>query len=689
MMQVAMCITQEHDGRLIIIALLVCLIGSAATVQLFDRIWSASGRSRLGWILLTAVSTGTMVWSTHFVAMMAFRTHAPVVLDPILTLTSLVLAIVVAAPGLALAAAKPRWAGAAGGGIIGVAISAMHYLGMSAYRIDGIVTWDRRYVVASVILSSVLAAAAFHMIVGEGRARRVKAGGLLGLAVAALHFTGMASMRITVLQLGDGLSDGTLSALGVTTAVAAMLVVGCAALSALIDGHSQGESYRRLRRMALHDGLTDLPNRMSFNDELERRLAMKGGAPSMAVVMLDLARFKAVNDTYGHHAGDQLLIGLSARFSKMLRPGEHISRLGGDEFAGLISYSTPDELTNFLDRLRDIFAKPFEFERFTASVGANIGVALAIRDGCDADSLLAKADLAMYRAKSLHSGAPCFYQADMDDAVRERRDLTSALREAVAAGAFELHYQVQASVGTGEIAGYEALIRWQHPTRGAISPVTFIPIAEESGLIVPLSIWVLRQACFEAAAWANRHVVSVNLSPLHLSDPRLVETVRSALTDSGLPAARLSLELTESAIIRDRHFALNQLRQLKAMGIAIALDDFGVGYSSLDVLRAFPFDRIKLDASFVAEIEHNEQAVSILRSVTALGISLDMPVLAEGIEQPAQLAIVAREGCAAVQGYLIGRPSRTLANPEQVRRTMLLAPHAVDADTAFGRSVPR
>ncbi len=684
MMKIALCITQDHDLRLVLVALAVCLIGSAATVQLFGRIRSAMGYSRLGWVLLTAVSTGTMVWSTHFVAMMAFRTQAPVVLDPILTFASLLLAIVVAVPGLALAAMRQRWTGIAGGAIIGVAVSAMHYLGMSAYRIDGIVTWDWRYVLASIVLSAVLSAAAFHILKRTGRWRRARAGGMLGLSVAVLHFTGMAAMNIAVLQLGDGLSDGTLSALGITTAIAALLVVGCAALSALIDGHSQDESYRRLRRMALHDGLTDLPNRMSFNEELGRRLGLKSGRPCMAVVMMDLSRFKAVNDTYGHQAGDQLLIALSTRFVAAQRRGESIARLGGDEFAALISYDTPSDLADFLDRLRATFTAPFEFERFTASVGANIGVALAVHDGLDADTLLAKADLAMYRAKSLHSDEPCYYQAEMDDAVRDRRELASDLRNAVAAGAFELHYQVQASVATGEITGYEALIRWHHPTRGSISPATFIPVAEESGQIVPLSIWVLRQACFEAALWTNRHMVAVNLSPLHLSDPQLVETVRSALEDSGLPVERLSLELTESAIIHDRDFALNQLRQLKAMGIALALDDFGVGYSSLDVLRSFPFDRIKLDASFVAEIEHSEQAVAILRSVTALGSSLDMPVLAEGIEQPAQLSIVTREGCGAIQGYLIGKPSRTLANPDHVRRAMLLAPRDLGTDQAFG-----
>lgn len=684
MMQVALCITQDHDLRLVLVALVVCLVGSAATVQLFGRILLATGRSRLGWILLTAVSTGTMVWSTHFVAMMAFRTQAPVVLDPTLTLASLLLAIAVATPGLALAAMRRRWSGVAGGAIIGVAVSAMHYLGMSAYRIDGIVTWDWRYVVASIILSSAISAAAFNALSGSNRWRQVQSGGLLGLSVAVLHFTGMTAMHIAVLQLGDGLSDATLSALGITTAVAALLVVGCAALSALIDGHTQGESYGRLRRMAMHDGLTDLPNRVSFNDELGRRLGLKTGRSCMAVVMMDLSRFKAVNDTYGHQAGDQLLIALSARFSAMQQRDESIARLGGDEFAALISYDTREELTDFLGRLRATFEAPFAFERFTASIGANIGVALAVYDGLDADTLLAKADLAMYRAKSLHSIEPCFYEAEMDDAVRDRRELASDLRSAVAGGAFELHYQVQASVVTGEITGYEALIRWQHPTRGSISPATFIPLAEQSGQIVPLSIWVLRQACFEAALWTNRHVVAVNLSPLHLSDPQLVETVRSALDDSGLPVERLSLELTESAIIHDRDFALNQLRQLKAMGIALALDDFGVGYSSLDVLRSFPFDRIKLDASFVAEIEHSEQAVAILRSVTALGSSLDMPVLAEGIEQPAQLSIVKREGCGAIQGYLIGKPSRTLASADQVRLAMLLEPRAIGSEQAFG-----
>lgn len=682
MMRVALCIGQEHDLWLVALALLTCIVGSAATVQLFSRIKSAAGHSRSGWIGLTAVATGTMVWATHFVAMMAFRTSAPVVLDPSLTLLSLLAAILLAAPGLAIAARRGRYFGAAGGGIIGLAIAIMHYLGMTAYRVDGIVTWRWGYVAASILWSVGFGAVAFNVLTGSRPKRRIEAVSLLGLAIAALHFTGMAAMDIAVLNLGEGLSDGTMSVLAVTTTVAALIVIGCAAVSALIDGHTQGESYRRLRRMALHDGLTDLPNRMSFIEELERRFLLKDGYACMAVVMLDLSRFKVVNDTYGHQAGDQLLVALAARLSAMLRPGECIARLGGDEFAAVISYEEPSELSDFLDRLRDAFERPFIFDRFTAAVGANIGVAIAVYDGFSADALLAKADLAMYRAKSARSTTPCFYDAQMDDAVRERRELVADLREALLTDAFELHYQVQASIETGAITGYEALIRWNHPRKGMISPASFIPLAEESGEIVPLSIWILRQACFEAALWPNKHTVAVNLSPKHLAEPRLIETVVAALADSGLPPERLSLELTESAIIHDRAFALEQLRALKAIGVAIALDDFGVGYSSLDVLRSFPFDRIKLDASFVAGIEHDEQAVSILRSVAALGLTLNMAVLAEGIEQPAQLAIVAREGCSAIQGYLIGRPSRLLASAEQVQRVMTLKPQAVQTQPA-------
>jgi len=675
MMDVALCIAREHDLRLVAVAVLVALIGSAATVQLFGRILASAGLSRAGWIVLSSVGTGTMIWCTHFVAMMGFQARAPVTLDPLLTLGSLAVAILFAAPGLALAASRGRRAAALGGAGVGVAISAMHYTGMVAYRIDGIVEWRWPHVVASVLLSSALSAAAFLTFRSNRSARRIAGGLLLGLAVAVLHFTGMTAMTIRVLALNpeQGLSDLAMTQLALGTACAGLLFIGCAAVSALIDGETQSDAYRRMRRMALHDGLTDLPNRLCFNEQLEMRRERTNGTPHMAVVMLDLSRFKAVNDTYGHQAGDQLLMALASRMNDALLPGEFVARLGGDEFAALVSYSDRSELDGFLARLCGVYAEPFEFERFSASIGANIGIALAPQDGTDADTLLARADLAMYRAKSEHSPVPCFYDATMDEAVRDRRELAGELREAVAKGAFELHYQVQACIASGEVSGYEALVRWRHPTRGLVPPTVFIPLAEEIGEIVKLSDWIVAQACFEAALWPNRHVVSVNLSPLHLSDPGLVDTVRRALADSSLPPERLTLELTESAIIRDRRYALDQLDALKALGVGLALDDFGVGYSSLDVLRSFSFDRIKLDKSFVDGIERDEQAVAILRAVVALGTTLHIPVLAEGIEKPGQLRIIAREGCSAIQGYLIGRPARELVDTQIVRAVLARA----------------
>lgn len=681
MIEVATCIAREHDFRLVALAVLVALIGSAVTVQLFGRILASNRRSRLGWIVLSSVGTGTMVWCTHFVAMMGFEAGVPVTLDPALTLSSLGVAILLAAPGLAMAAGRKRFLAAYGGAVVGVAISAMHYTGMLAYRLDGIVEWRWFYVAVSVLLSSGLSAVAFRVLRADHHPqRRLRGGLLLGLAVAALHFTGMAAMKISRLAIHaeQGLSELAMTQLAIGTACAGMLFIGCAAMSALIDGQTQSEAYRRMRRMAMHDGLTDLPNRLCFNEELEVRRERRNGTAHMAVIMLDLSRFKGVNDTYGHQAGDQLLVALAARMTDALAPGEFMARLGGDEFAALVSYNAPAELDRFLDRLRGVCATPFVFERFSASIAANIGIALAPQDGRDADTLLARADLAMYRAKREHSQAPCFYDPAMDDSARQRRTLASELRDAVVQGSFELHYQVQASIGTKEISGYEALVRWRHPTRGLVSPLDFIPLAEEIGAIVPLSNWIIEQACFEATLWPRDYVVAVNLSPHHLSDPGLTDTVRRALTASGLAPARLTLELTESAIISDRHYALKQLRALKELGVALALDDFGVGYSSLDVLRSFSFDRIKLDKTFVDAIEDDEQAVAILRSIVGLGKTLQIPVLVEGIETYGQYRIAEREGCAAIQGYLIGKPSRDLVDAGRVRSIIARAERGLE-----------
>ncbi len=462
-----------------------------------------------------------------------------------------------------------------------------------------------------------------------------------------------------------------------------LLGVAAAAAKLLVDARARDKALRYLMQIATSDILTGLPNRLSFDCEFSRWLADPNRIGGFAVVMIDLTRFKFVNDTYGHQAGDELLIALAARFREALQPGqEFIARLGGDEFAVLLPSAEMPDLSLRLERITAVFKDPFRFQRFTTHASANIGVALAPADGRDADTLLAQADLAMYCAKQAHSPRPCFYTASMDQAVRERRDLIHRLRTAIGTDDLRLHYQPQCAVQTRAITGYEALCRWQAGDGRYVPPTEFIPLAEETGEIVRLGTWVLTRACRDAMLWPEPLKIAVNLSPLQLTDASLASTVARVLHETGLPPYRLELDVTDAAIVKDRTRALDQMTKLKALGVTLALDGFGVGSSSFDILRDFRFDRIKLGPSFMAGAVGNPQAIAILSAVTLLGRKLDMSVLAGGIETPEQLDLAAREGCAGVQGHLLGRPGRHLADPTTIRRTMATVLPQADAVSA-------
>ena len=413
---------------------------------------------------------------------------------------------------------------------------------------------------------------------------------------------------------------------------------------------------RRIAHLARSDSLTDLPNRASFLDKLARQAALSGGDDLFALFAIDLNRFKEVNDIYGHGVGDQLLVHIADHLRRSLRPGEFVARLGGDEFVAIAPVADRQEALAVADRFRAAIATPMDVEHAAVASDASVGVAFWPLDGEEISVLINNADLAMYRAKASLTADICFYESEMDQAVRERRRMTLALREALDAGRFQLHYQVQASVETGAVTGYEALLRWPQAEGGYISPDRFIPLAEETGLILPIGEWVLRTACAEAASWDEPHKVAVNLSPIQLANVDLPRLVHAILLDTGLSPSRLELEITETAMISDLARTTHVLRQLKALGVTIAMDDFGTGYSSLSTLRAFPFDKIKLDRSFMSELDGSPQARAIIRAVLALGESLDIPVLAEGVETTGQLDFLREQGCDEVQGYLLGRP---------------------------------
>ncbi|KMO31046.1 hypothetical protein VP06_20180 [Methylobacterium aquaticum] len=415
--------------------------------------------------------------------------------------------------------------------------------------------------------------------------------------------------------------------------------------------------------MARHDALTGLPNRVLLHEglveALDRTPASRGGAT--AVLCLDLDRFKTVNDTLGHAVGDKLLCKVTARLTAAIRDEAQagratLARLGGDEFAVVLLATSRFKAGRLATRLIETVARDYEIDGKRIAVGLSIGVALAPPDGQDPDGLLRAADMALYRAKAEGRGIHRFFEPAMDVAVQARRGVELDLRVALAEQQFALAFQPFLDLTANRIAGFEALVRWHHPARGVVSPAAFVPVAEETGLIVPLGEWVLRRACQEAARWPDPVRVSVNLSPVQFRTGDIDATVIAALRDAGLDPHRLELEITEGVLLQDTPSTLAILHRLKGIGVRIAMDDFGTGYSSLGYLRAFPFDKIKIDRSFVADLSVRPDALAIVRAVTTLADSLGMSTTAEGVETEEQLAHLRGAGCTEVQGYLISRP---------------------------------
>lgn len=415
----------------------------------------------------------------------------------------------------------------------------------------------------------------------------------------------------------------------------------------------------QIHRMAHYDGLTGLPNRMSFTAECAvaiKRIKAIGG--QSAVLTIDLDHFKQVNDTLGHPIGDRLLVAVSDQLKCIVGPGSMVARFGGDEFVILQNAITgPEDAGNLASEIISSLTHTYDIDGHQVIIGATIGIALAIQDGDSVDMLIKNSDLALYRAKSSGRGHSCFFQREMDERAQNRRLLELDLRAAVEAGDFSLHYQPIVDLKRGRIASCEALIRWSHPERGSISPVDFIPIAEESGMIVSIGEWVLRQACREASTWPEGVSVAVNLSPIQFRFRGLVESVRSALADSGLPPSRLELEITENVLMQDTDATRAVINELVSMGVSLSLDDFGTGYSSISYLRSYPFKKLKIDRSFVNGVESDEVAREMVRAISIMARALGLTIVAEGIEDPQQIAVLASEGCDMGQGYFFGRPA--------------------------------
>lgn len=428
---------------------------------------------------------------------------------------------------------------------------------------------------------------------------------------------------------------------------------------AVRDQRERLQTEAKMRLLAFTDSLTGLANRTRFFDLLALHTASRRNQDrSCAVLMLDLDRFKAINDTLGHAAGDIVLGMVADRLRSTLRDGDIIARLGGDEFAILqLATEEADAASALAARIVDIIvARPFMLEGQAIHLGVSIGIALAPDDGDDPAELMRNADLALYAAKASGRGAFRRYDVSLDEQMRERRAIETGLRLALAEGQLELHYQPLVDAKTGGITSAEALVRWNHPERGLVSPADFISIAEETGLIVPLGEWVMRTACVEAATWPESMSVAINLSPAQFRDRSLVAHVVQAFQASDLAPERLELEVTEGVLLSDETGTLETLNQLKALGVRISMDDFGTGYSSLSYLRKFPFDKIKIDQSFVRQVPDDAESSAIVRAIITMAKCLGMSTTVEGVETPEQFDFSVAAGCDTIQGYLIGRP---------------------------------
>ena len=771
MFRIYNCIAYAHDLRLVGLAALVCVLASFAAINLLRHARKSHGQMRGLWLAVSAISTGFGIWATHFIAMLAFTPGIPSGYNIVLTVLSLVAAILLTGAGLAVSlTANWRHGPWIGGAIVAGGIAAMHYTGMAAFEVAGIILWDPLLVAASIVLGAAIGAVALPVGL-HGNNEKWKIGGavLLTLAICSHHFTAMAAVSIIPDPTME-ISPSALPAgwLAVGVAIASFGIIGLALAGVVLDIRDHRRSEREVDRMrdlanasvegllvcdgevivsvntsfarlaglssanlvgarlescfpdqvartellsrsnqtvetelrhldgsttpvelilrpivfagrphqvvavrdlqarknaeqhiyflAHHDALTSLPNRSHFNARIDQEIAALSPGRSLAVLCLDLDRFKEINDLFGHSAGDQVLQTVASRITAVLGERQMMARLGGDEFAILMpDVANPAAASRLAETILEALRTSDDTPE--THVSTSIGIALCPEDATDRQALLTYADTALYRAKTEGRNTYRFFEARMGAEVRERRMLEHDLRHAIARDELRLVYQPQQEIQSGKIIGFEALLRWKHPTRGEISPAVFIPIAEETGAILQIGDWVLKTACREAATWTQPLKIAVNVSAVQLHNAKFVQELHQILLEFGLPPRRLEIEITETALVRDFNRTLGMLRQIKALGICIAMDDFGTGYSSLSTLRAFPFDRIKIDGSFIKSVNSNGQAATIVRAVLGLGRGLGLPVLAEGVETDAELQFLHDELCDEVQGYLLGRPA--------------------------------
>lgn len=673
-------LTGTYNLWLVSASLLVAILASYTALDMAGRVTATRGRTAKWWLAGGSAAMGVGIWSMHFVGMLAFRLPIAMGYDPAITLLSLLIAIASSAFALWTVCRRnlswPRLC--VGALLMGAGVCSMHYTGMAAMRMMPPI----HYIPSLFVLSCAIAVAAsgaalwiaFRLRDRQKHTRTLRAGAavVMGIAIAGMHYTGMAAAEFPADSSCRMASAGVTSEwLAPLILVFALAVLSIALITSVLDARlemrtdllasSLARANNELQFLTLHDSLTKLPNRALLDDRLEQQLQRaRREKNSFAVFFLDLDSFRQINDAFGRRIGDQLLVESAIRMQAIIRAQDTLAHISGDEFSLVASAGDPADAASLAEKLLATLRETMQIDGNDCQISASIGIALYDGKGCERHELLKNAETAMYRAKELGRDGYCFFDSSMNEDAHDQLNLLHDLRQAQDRNEMVLHYQPKFDAASGDVVGAEALLRWKHPSRGLVAPDQFIPLAERTGLIIPMGRWVLDEACHQMSQWRAlgflEWSIAVNLSAQQFNHPGLVEMVGSTLARHALDAGCLTLEITESTAMRDVDASMVILERLTDMGVHISIDDFGTGYSSLLYLKRLPAKELKIDRGFVRDLVNDKEDAAIIAAIVALGHTLNLEIVAEGVETVEQKQFLTRLGCTSLQGYLLGRP---------------------------------
>ncbi len=664
-----------YNPWLVLASLLVAVFAAYTALDMAPRVSELRGWAARWWLAGGACSMGVGIWSMHFLGMLAFSLSMPMGYDPTITFLSLLIAICSSAFALWIVCRERLpWSRLGVGAVImGLGVAAMHYTGMAAMRMEPGIRYVPSLFVLSIVIAITASGAAlwmtFRLRQRADVTKRLRAGAavLMGGAIAGMHYTGMAAARFpkgsVCMAANTGLSSRWMPAMVIIFSLA---VLSIALLTSMLDFRAAllksalKSAHEELRFLAMHDSLTKLPNRSLLEDRLDQEIAnAKRSEKPFFVLFVDLDGFKSINDAFGHQIGDGLLVEAAKRLRSTVRARDTVARIGGDEFVLLVDARESADAATLADKLLTAIGMPYVIHGHACQVSASVGIAVYSRE-IEREALMKQADAAMYHAKALGRNAYCFYEASMNEDAQAQLQLFHDLRAAIAREELVLYYQPKFDAQSGIMLGVEALIRWKHPVRGLLSPAEFIPLAERIGLIIQIGQWTVREACRQLSAWRasgyTGWTVAVNLSAIQFNHLGLSELVKHSLESNHLDPGYLVLEITESTAMRDPETSLKILHSLREIGVKISIDDFGTGYSSLLYLKKLPAGELKIDRGFLHDLSPGSEDAAIISAIIALGRTLNLEIVAEGVETEVQQSLLTRLGCTSLQGFRLGRP---------------------------------